>query len=64
MSDRTLERILADWREAELRLDDHPSDTELAALVERFRSEYATEAKAHDYEMHDASRYSELIRQG
>ena len=69
MSDRTLERILADWRTAEFRLDDDPSNADLEALVDQLRAEYATVARAreHDlreHDMRDASRWSELIRQG
>ena len=64
MSDRTLERILADWRTAEYRLDDDPSNADLQALVDQLRSEYATVVKARDRDGRDMPRRSELLRQG
>lgn len=62
MSGRSLERILAEWREAELRLDDDPSNADVEALVQQLRSEYAVVVKARE-QVRDAPRQSELIRQ-
>jgi hypothetical protein len=39
--DRTIEKILADWRAAEARLEREPSNVDLQELVSALRDEHA-----------------------
>jgi hypothetical protein len=56
MPERTIERILAEWRVAEARMDGEATDPELVAIVERLRAEHAAALKARDDEAKDLAR--------
>jgi hypothetical protein len=54
-----VDRILAEWRDAELRLDDQLWNTEQEALVEQLRIEYTEALTARIAEAEELSRAPE-----
>ena len=44
--DRSIEMILAEWRLAEMRLDDEPWNVDLQQLVDELRNEHAAALEA------------------
>lgn len=56
MSGRTVEEILAEWRETEDQRDAHPSDGELQERVSRLRLEHATAIKDREADARELGR--------
>ena len=58
---RTVSRVLAEWRDAELRLDDQPWSAEHEAAVEELRIEYGKALRARLAEYEELSRSPRLL---
>ena len=60
-SGRTVDRILAEWRDADLRLQDEPWNAEQAALVEQLCMEYEAALASRSAERDERSRPQRLL---
>ena len=58
---RTVDRILMEWRDAELRLQDQPWDAENQELVEQLRIEYMEAIRSRLAEAEELSRPPRLL---
>ena len=56
MPQRMVETILAEWRAAEARLGDGPTDDDLAALIAALRAEHAAAVEARKTEARELGR--------